>query len=311
MRVAIIDGNYQLHRSMHSQSAGLFTSTGLPSGPTYIFLKMLWNFKDIGRTIVVFDSPGGGYEFRRGIYPQYKVRTPPKTEDEVLEKEETKKIFNYTFKTLLLMLPKMGIPTVIVNKQEGDDVIYRLAEYFAGQGEEVWAVSDDKDYLQFLSLPNARVYQPMKDKQYDLEVFKQEFEFDISYYTLYKSIMGDGSDNIDGVFGIGEKTTQKIMKELPEPSFKALYDWADSGSKSMHKKVKEGLPVIKRNMLLIDLKNMSLPTEEVMAVYNQAKLQAIIDFQFILEQFRKYEFHSLGNWTTHLMHQKVLETQKG
>ena len=307
MATAVIDGHYLLHRSLYSPGADLVTTNGLPSGPTYVFLKVLWNFKDIGKPVVVFDSPGARSAFRREIYPEYKVRAPAKTEEERLQKEENQILLVYTLRTLMNLLPKMGIPVVVVPGAEGDDVIYRLASHFSKSGEDVWAVSDDNDYLQFVNLPNTRVYQPMKDKRWDKAVFLEEHGFDSSFFIMYKALIGDGSDNIKGIHGIGEVTAGKIMKSLPSPDLMSLWDWANSGEKAMHKKVKEGFKdVLKRNMRLMDLQQMTLPDEQVMACYQEALNKISIDVQYVLEQFRKYEFHSFSYWTTWLMQQRML-----
>jgi DNA polymerase-1 len=306
MSVVILDGTYQLSRAVHSSGGDLVSSTGIPTGGIFTFLKMLWNFKDFGTPIAAFDWMGARSSFRRAIYPEYKVREQPKTEEELIAKEENRKFMVYSFNSLRDLLPKMGVPFVVVQDQEGDDVVYHLAKHHSKLGEEVWVVSDDKDYLQFLNLPNVRVYQPIKDLKWDKAYFLEHYGFDSTYFVLFKSIIGDGSDNIDGVYGVGEKTAAKIMKELKEPTILALLEWANAGEKAVHKKIKEGLPIIKRNLMLIDLDQMALSEETVMSVYTQAKQQTSVDVQFVVERFKTYEFYSFGTWLTHLMHQKTL-----
>ena len=307
MSIAILDGHYQLHRSLYSKGSELTTSTGLPSGATYVFLKMLWNFKDLGQPIVVFDAPAARSKFRREIYPKYKDRTDENiTEEKRLEREETSKLFNYGINTLKQILPKMGIPVVTLPEQEGDDVVYRLAEYFSAKGEQVWAVSDDKDYLQLMNLNNVKVFQPMKDAYWDKEKFSTDYGFDIKYFTLFKAMMGDDSDKIDGIPGIGDKTAAKIIKELQQPNLESLLNWANAGEKNLHTKIKENFQIVKRNLNLVDLSLMTLDLQDVITTYEKAKSETSYDVQFIVEQFKKYEFNTFSNWLTWVVHRRNL-----
>lgn len=302
MRKVVIDGTYQMHRAMYSAGGGLKTANGRPSAGSFIFLKMLWNFKERGDLIVVFDYPGARSEFRKSIYPEYKLRSRPQTDEEIQKKKEHYYHLNFTFNTLREILPMMGVPTVVVEDQEGDDVVYKLVDEMRSKltDTEYEVVSDDKDYLQFLNL-DCNVYQPMKEKFWTKEKFEEEFQFPTSHFCLFKSIIGDGSDNIPGVKGMGEKTTAKVMKELKEPTILELFSWANSGNKSGHKKIRESFGLIKRNLLLIDISHEPLSKEVVFQEYKRSLECVNIDPRGVMEKFKSLEFRSLGMWLSYLV----------
>lgn len=297
----ILDGTYSIHRAVHSQGKHLKSASGLPTAGIYIFLKMLWNFKDLGEPVVAFDWINARSPFRKNIHPEYKKRDEPKDELEKKAREETRRNLTFTYNTLRHLLPKMGIPVVVMENQEGDDVIYRLCEGISEQGNNIWVASDDKDYIQFLTLDNVKVYQPMKDKRWNRDKFLEEFGFDCKHFTLYKSIIGDSSDNILGIKGIGEKTAMKIIKEMENPSIQSLYEYANSGNKAVHKKLKDGIPLVKRNLMLIDLNNIPLTKEDVINNYNESLRSISIDVQYVVSKFKELDFKSFGNWLSYLM----------
>jgi len=295
MSVCLVDGTYQVCRSVYSNASHLTSTNGAPTGGTFVFLKILYSMRELGKCIVAFDA--GRAKYRTDLYPTYKKRSRPRDE---IEEANRNKMFEFTYSTLKRLLPKMGIPIVQMAGQEADDVLFRLAEFYEQRGDEkVYVASDDADYLQFINL-GTTVHRPMKNDFWNKERFIQEMDFDPTYFTLYKSIIGDGSDHIDGVKGIGEKTATKIIKELKEPTPLALWTWASGGKKSIQKKVKTNFALIKRNMLLIDLTKAPLCRKEVVAELMEAEKVTEVDPEFVKQQFKKLEFNSLGDWLAYL-----------
>lgn len=289
LKKCLIDGNYNLIRNIYKIGKDLSTSNGIPTGGVYGFLRTLVKVQRLGSAVVVFDA--GHSNHRKELYPDYKKKDKPfeRTEEDIKMQE----VREFSFEQIELLLPKLGIPTFKMEGEEADDVIYMLAKNLSSQGYEVNVVSDDEDYMQFLTLPKVNVYKAMKDDYWDIEKFKEEYGFDPKFFTLYKSMLGDSSDNIPGAKGIGPVAAKKIINEVNSLSYKDLLKWAKAGDKSIHKKLLDNFPIIKRNMLLVDLNNIpnSIHYEQkVVYKYINAKSEACVDMNFIKEYFDKMEF---------------------
>lgn len=289
--VCIVDGTYQLHRSVYSGSSNLKTSKGEKTGPLYTFLSILKPLKRFGHIIVCFDY--GHSEFRKRLYPEYKQREV--TED-LLQVREFVADSNQKLSSLL---PKMGIPVVQIQGEEGDDVIFRLSEYFADLKFDVTVVTDDKDYYQFVN-KGVKIYRPIADEFVIADTFEANFGFKPEFFVLWKAIVGDKSDNIDGVYKVGEKTATKIMNELSEPTIEDLHKWAIAGKKTVHERVRDSFSIIKRNVLLMDLDRIPLTQKEVAMAYKRAKATAIPDADAVQEEFNRLEFNTQSDWITYL-----------
>lgn len=292
--VAIIDGSHMIYRSVF-KGMNMYTSAGVPSGGTFILLKMLWNIKELGNPIFVMDS--GHSKFRTELFPEYKQREE-KSPDDIDEQKE--QAFKACFSILPKLLPHMGIPVIKMDGEEADDVAYILAKHLKAKGtERVFMISDDADWEQNVLL-GATVYKAMKDEYVTPENFVEKYGFDPKFFALWKSIIGDGSDGIPGVKGIGPVGATKIIKELKSPELVSLLDWGNSGTTKLHEKIRDGFPIVKRNVLLIDFNNIQIDIESVAAAYNQATDQAKVNFDYVKNKFQSLEFNSLTNWLVYL-----------
>ena len=211
-------------------SRPLINSKGQNTSAAYGFTNSLLKLiddHDIEHAAVVFDE-GEEDTFRKEIYEEYKAhRDPPP--DELLE--------NLPF--IKKIVEAMDIPVLEVPNVEADDVIGALATQAEDDGADVVIVSPDKDFKQLLS-EHVSIYKPAKgDQDFEIltdETFREEHELDPAQFIDMLALMGDSSDNVPGVYGIGEKTAQKLLREYH--SVENLIEHADDLS---GKRAREGM----------------------------------------------------------------------
>ena len=205
----IVDGNNIAYRAFHTPQGSLTTKQGEPSGVIYGFLNSLRSylekFPETIRCVVMWD--GGKAEWRKQIYPEYKGNR------NYGKDEEEKAKFDGLFKQINILnefLPKLGINSVKIYKQEADDLVAIACRLLAVNQEPALIVTSDKDMLQLVDT-NISIYTPYKDKVISLLNFYEETGVTKEAYIGYRALLGDPSDNIQGVPGIGEKTAKNLM----------------------------------------------------------------------------------------------------
>jgi len=196
----IIDGSYLLYRSFYGLKP-LHTSTGIPTQATYGFCraikKVLDDFSPKYIT-VVWDSKGGS--FRQEILPEYKATRMAPPSDLFVQKEQ---IISFLNAITLCQIAKVGY--------EGDDLIASLVKEYPDH--QIILVCADKDMYQLLS-DNVLIFDPFKNKLIDEISFTQERGFGPEKIPFFYALLGDTSDNIPGVTGIGEKTAENLVKQF-------------------------------------------------------------------------------------------------
>ena len=106
--------------------------------------------------------------------------------------------------------------TVSLDKVEADDIIGHLSKQLADNyGSKVFIVSSDKDFIQLVN-ENIVVYRPIEKDYYTTDTVVSKFGIPASNFILYKVLMGDNSDKVPGVKGLGEKKLLKLFPELAE-----------------------------------------------------------------------------------------------
>lgn len=227
-KYVLIDGNFDVMRAS-CVGFGMVTSEGQYTGGIHIFLNMLWGMRDEGTIIVVFD--GGHSEFRTDLHPDYKVRLKSEklTAEDVEEVRQTMSQRDYehvlnefqvqqtiatSFYWIPIILRELGITVVQRSGQEADDLIAYMARNLGKRGDShVTVASEDKDYLQIID-ELVRVYRPKEAKHYDLPEFIATYGFSPMEFIVYKAFLGDSSDNITGVKGIGAAKATTFIKHL-------------------------------------------------------------------------------------------------
>ena len=197
--IYLFDGNAYIHRAYHA-IAPLANGAGLPThaifGFTNILLRVLKE-RSPRSLAVVFDSRGP--TFRHEFFPAYKSNRPPLPEDLVVQFPYVKKVVQaYRF----LTLEEQGV--------EADDLIGAAAQRLAEAGHRVTIVSGDKDLLQLVG-PLITLWDPMKDKVMDEAAVTAKYHVAPGQLTDLFALVGDSSDNVPGVPGIGPKTAAELI----------------------------------------------------------------------------------------------------
>lgn len=202
-KVVLIDGNNLIFRSYYATAYRgeiLTNSKGLPTNAVYAYIQMLLKIiaeEKPSHIMVAFDK---GKTFRHESYDDYKGgrnETPKELKEQI---PYAKKVTR-----------AMGITVEEIENYEADDII---GTYSKKIDEEVLVVSSDRDLLQLIS-PNVKMkLLKMKDYvYYDEKSFYEDYGIKPIEIIDLKALMGDSSDNIKGVAGIGEKTALKLIKE--------------------------------------------------------------------------------------------------
>jgi DNA polymerase I len=199
--VFLVDGSAYIYRAYHAV-APLSTSRGLPTHAVFGFVNIVHRLlreKNPEYLAVVFDSRGP--VFRHQIYPAYKANRPPMPDDLSVQIPFIK---SFVSACNIRQFEKPGV--------EADDIIASVAQLLAGQGFRVVIVSGDKDLLQLVN-DQVVMWDPMKDKFFDPEEVRKKYNVGPSQLLDCFSLIGDSSDNVPGITGIGPKTAEKLINE--------------------------------------------------------------------------------------------------
>ncbi|WP_274964080.1 DNA polymerase I [Tepidanaerobacter syntrophicus] len=202
----LIDGNSLLHRAFHALPP-LRTSKGVPTNAVYGFLNMLLRIlqeEQPDYVAVAFDKKGP--TFRHEEFVEYKSTRPPTPEELIGQ-----------FDLLKEILKAMNITFFEIDGYEADDIIGTISKKGEKEGISSIIVTGDKDELQLISR-NIKVLVTRKGisdiEAYDLEKINSKYGISPEAITDLKGLMGDKSDNIPGIPGIGEKTAAKLLQEF-------------------------------------------------------------------------------------------------
>ncbi|WP_037355669.1 DNA polymerase I [Selenomonas sp. FC4001] len=236
-RFVILDGSSLMYRAFYALPP-LTDSQGRPTNAIFGFSNMLT--KLLGelqpdKLVIAFDK--GRTTFRTERYAEYKG-TRDKTPEELLAQIPLLHEFAAAF----------GISFIEKERYEADDIIGTLAVKAAGAGHEVMVVTGDRDALQLVR-PNLKVLLTKKGiselKEYDEAAFQEEYGFEPIKLIDLKGLMGDTSDNIPGVPGVGPKTASKLLLE-----YGSLEEVLNNIENISGKKLKERLTENKEQAIL-------------------------------------------------------------
>ncbi|EPL15807.1 DNA polymerase I [Pseudomonas sp. CF161] len=231
--LVLVDGSSYLYRAFHALPP-LTTSKGLPTGAVKGVLNML---KSLRRQYpnspfaVVFDAKGG--TFRDDMYAEYKANRPSMPDDMRVQIEP-----------LHASVIALGFPLLCVEGVEADDVIGTLARSSAAADRPVVISTGDKDMAQLVD-GHITLVNTMTGSSMDVEGVKEKFGVAPEQIIDYLALMGDSSDNIPGVPGIGPKTASGLLVGV-NGGLKELYEQLDivptlpiRGAKTLPAKLEE------------------------------------------------------------------------
>src|SRR5882672_5021480 len=208
-RLFLIDGSSYFYRAFFAVR-GLVNSKGHPTNAAFGFTSMLYKIlksKGPEAIAVVFDAPGK--TFRDDLFKEYKATRDPMPEDLVRQLPYVKAI-----------PPAMNIETLEVPGVEADDVIGTLARRGLAAGFDVILVTGDKDFMQLVTKkagetqPGITIYDDMKERVIGIDQVVEKFGVPPERVVDVLALIGDTSDNIPGVRGIGPKFGADLINEF-------------------------------------------------------------------------------------------------
>ena len=199
----LVDGSSYLFRAYHvPYLQALSTSYGQPTGAITGVLNMIKSLqKDYpsGNIVVVFDAKGK--TFRNDMYAEYKANRPPMPDD-----------LRTQIAPLHEIIKAMGLPLLVIEGVEADDVIGTLANQASELGMETVISTGDKDMAQLVT-PHVRLINTMTNVEMNEAGVEEKFAVKPNQIIDYLALMGDKVDNIPGVDKCGPKTAAKWLAE--------------------------------------------------------------------------------------------------
>ncbi|MBD8263499.1 DNA polymerase I [Pantoea agglomerans] len=291
----LVDGSSYLYRAYHAFPP-LTNSAGEPTGAMYGVLNMLKSLLaqyNPSHVAVVFDAKGK--TFRDELFEHYKSHRPPMPDE-----------LRAQIEPLHEMVRAMGLPLLAVSGVEADDVIGTLALEAEKKGLSVLISTGDKDMAQLVT-PAITLINTMSNTILGPKEVEQKYGVPPALIIDFLAMMGDSSDNIPGVPGVGEKTAQALLQGLG--SMQTIYDNLDKvadlgfrGAKTMATKLEQNRDVAFLSYQLATIKTdveLALPCEELTVTEPDTEaLQAL---------FSRYEFK---RWLSDLQDGKWLQGKK-
>lgn len=274
----LVDGSSYLYRAYHAFPP-LTNSAGEPTGAMYGVLNMLRSLilqYQPTHAVVVFDAKGK--TFRDELFEHYKSHRPPMPDD-----------LRAQIEPLHTMVKAMGLPLMAVPGVEADDVIGTLAREAEKAGRPVLISTGDKDMAQLVT-PGITLINTMTNTILGPDEVVTKYGVPPELIIDFLALMGDSSDNIPGVPGVGEKTAQALLQGLG--GLDTLYAEAEKiaglsfrGAKTMAAKLEQNKEVAYLSYQLATIKTdveLDLSCEELLVLEPAA--------DDLLTLFKKYEF---------------------
>ena len=292
----LVDGSSYLYRAYHAFPP-LTNSAGEPTGAMYGVLNMLRSlllqYKP-SHVAVVFDAKGK--TFRDELFEAYKSHRPPMPDD-----------LRAQIEPLHTMVKAMGLPLLAISGVEADDVIGTLALAAEKMGKPVLISTGDKDMAQLVT-PNITLINTMNNAILGPDEVTAKYGIPPELIIDFLALMGDASDNIPGVAGVGEKTAQALLQGLG--GVKDIYDNLDKvatltfrGAKTMAAKLEQN-----REMAFLSYQLATIKTDVELEVTCDKLTVEEPAVEELLSLFKHYEFK---RWIVDLEEGKWLQGNKG
>jgi DNA polymerase I len=238
--MVLIDGSYYLFRAYHA-IRGLSNTKGEPTGAIYGVINMVKKHLTEGGPdyfAIIFDAKGK--TFRNDLYEEYKANRPPMPDDLVCQ-----------IQPLHDLIRAMGIPLLMIDGVEADDVIATLSRQAANKGIKTIVSTGDKDLAQMV---NERIHliNTMSDVYLDPAGVENKFGIPPERIIDYLTLVGDNVDNVPGVPKVGPKTAVKWLTEYG--SLDEVIAHADKIKGKVGENLREFLPQIPLSRELVTLK---------------------------------------------------------
>ena len=289
----LVDGSSYLYRAYHALPP-LTNSKGKPTGAVKGVINMMRRLqKDYPEStlVVVFDAKGK--TFRDDMYSEYKANRPPMPDDLRMQIEPIHQI-----------IQAMGLPMLIIDGVEADDVIGTLAVQATNIEQPVVVSTGDKDIAQLVN-EHITLVNTMTNTLLDREGVIEKFGIPPELIIDFLALLGDKSDNIPGVPGVGEKTALGLLQGIG--GLDAIYSRLDEvaglefrGAKNMAPKLEEHRDLAYLSYQLATIKTDVPLSLGISELHNQAP-----DLSVLGDLFADMEFKA---WTTELSQGKTADT---
>jgi DNA polymerase-1 len=274
-RYMLIDGLNLFFRNFSAINA--VNSNGVHVGGLGGFFRSLGALiKQIQPTqvIVVFDGIGSSNN-RKNIIPEYKsgrnITRVTKHElfDNIDDEDESK--YNQIVR-IIQYLKTLPVKVITLGKVEADDVIAYMSDILpTNDDDRVFIVSSDKDYLQLISR-KVIVYRPVEREYYTEETVREKFNLDPHNFILYKSLMGDASDALPGIKGLGAKKLFKLFPELSTQklTFENIISMSEERIKDnvIYARILHDVEMLEKKYQIMDLSNPMMTDDDKVYVDN-------------------------------------------
>ena len=272
----LVDGSSYLYRAFHALPP-LVNSKGFPTGAAYGIMNMLKRLiadYQPEYMAVVFDAKGK--TFRDDLYPEYKA-TRQAMPKELIQQVEP----------IHHLIRAMGLPLIVVDGVEADDVIGTLAHQATKSGIETLISTGDKDLAQLVN-EHVTLINTMTNTLLNPESVKEKFGVAPDRIIDYLALMGDSSDNVPGVPNVGPKTAVKWLQAYG--SLDAIIENAASMTGKVGDNLRAFIPQFPLTRSLVTIKlDVALPV-----TYNDLRVQ-VADKQKQIDLFKDLEFKTWLN----------------
>ncbi len=280
-RLYLIDGSSYIFRAFFALPP-MSNSNKLPTHAIFGFTTMTLRFlKEYQPEMLAVVLDAGRETFRNEIYHEYKSNRPEAPPDLIPQFPYIRKI-----------LEAMNIPALELAGFEADDLIATLAKKFSSQETEVVIVSGDKDLMQLVG-DTTRILDTMKSRWIGVEEVKEKFGVEPDQVVEVMGLMGDPTDNIPGIKGIGEKTAIPLIQKFQslENLFDHLNDLDKVGIKSSAR-VRKALMEGKEDALM-SRKLATVRTDVPIHVELQELRYQGVNNEYLRELYTELEFSQL------------------
>ena len=199
--VYLIDGSAYIYRAYHA-IAPLSTKAGLPTnavlGFTNILLRVLRD-RQAGYVAVAFDAKGK--TFRHDLYPEYKAHRPPMPEDLAVQLPYIRRVVAAHNILSLEQSRGGGGRSDCFRHRKTGSFRYSGGDYFGRQGSAA------------ACRPDVRLWDPMNDRWYDRQAVRDKYKVEVEQLLEFFALIGDTSDNVPGISGVGAKTAEKLINQ--------------------------------------------------------------------------------------------------
>ena len=245
------------------------------------------------KVVIVFDGAGGS-NAKRNLYPEYKANRNKNriTNYSIFtSKEEESESINNQMARLIQYLQLLPVSMICVDGIEADDTIGYLATKLENYSacKEVHIMSADGDFLQLVS-DKISVYSPTKKKIYKPKDVLEEYSVSSTNFVNYKILMGDTSDNIPGVSGLGPKKLLKLFPDLATDRFMELPEIVMESERRasehlLYARVAERKHQLIINDRLVNLRTIPLSDENIEQIQTNFKSRYEINSHMFMQMY--------------------------